>query len=236
LASGASQMSALIITLMLGGCRFILQAAAQPMIDMGLYLALAALAYFLATRQWIALCVWLPLMALSKEVIYPLLVLPVFLVPKGRRLLLGGSYLVTAGLVWGVRHWVSAHSAVGIVCTLDPGWSYESNSIFEVIAKSWRGAAMNGAYLLTLRGLFDVLIAFGPLWILFGYALKYKRLPRQIWLWTFLPYALWCGLLSRHWGRMLTIAFPLVIMAAALGLQQLTDKWRSASTSAAREL
>ena len=236
LASGASQMSALIITLMLGGCRFILQAAAQPMIDMGLYLALAALAYFLATRQWIALCVWLPLMALSKEVIYPLLVLPVFLVPKGRRLLLGGSYLVTAGLVWGVRHWVSVHSAVGIVCTLDPGWSYESNSIFEVIAKSWRGAAMNGAYLLTLRGLFDVLIAFGPLWILFGYALKYKRLPRQIWLWTFLPYALWCGLLSRHWGRMLTIAFPLVIMAAALGLQQLTDKWRSASTSAAREL
>lgn len=225
LASGVGQMSALVVTLMLGGCRFIQQAAAQPMIDMGLYLALAALAYFLATRQWIALCVWLPFMALSKEVIYPLLVLPVFLVPKGRRLLLGGSYLVTAGLVWGVRHWVSAHSAVGIVSTLDPGWSYGSNSFFYVVGRHLEGAGANLAYLMTPRAWFDLLIAFGILWPLALFGVKQKALARNAWVWLWLPYALWCGLLSRHWGRMLTIAFPLFIWSAAMGLDRVVEIW-----------
>jgi hypothetical protein len=222
LASGIGQMSALVVTLMLGGCRFIQQAAAQPMIDMGFYLALAALAYFLASRQWGSLCLWLPLMALSKEVIYPLLVMPFFLVPKGRRLLLAGSYLVAVGLVWGVRHWVSAHSIVGVVSTLDPGWSYASNSLFYVIRRHLEGAGANLAYLMTPRAWFDLLIAFGILWPLAFYGAKQKTLARNAWLW--LPYALWCGLLSRHWGRMLTIAFPLIIFHAAQGLDSLLAK------------
>ncbi len=225
LASGASPMSALVVVLLLGGCRFILQAAAQPMIDMGLYLALAALAYFLATGQWGALCLWLPVMALSKEVIYPLLVLPIFLVPQKRRFPLVCSYLVSGGLIYWVRHWVAVHSIIGMVSTIDPGWSYQTNSMFEVVAKQWNDASKNLVYLATPRGLFDITIAFGALWLLAIYGLKHQGVQRNRWLWFFLPYALWCGLLSRHWGRMLTIAFPLVIFHAALGLDCLLARF-----------
>ena len=205
MACGASSASALAVTLMLGGCRFILQAAAQPMIDMGLYLAMAALVYFLATRQWVALCFWLPLMALSKEVIYPLLILPVFLAPKQRWPMLAGSYLVSAILVWGM-------------VSVDPGWTYTSNSLFYVVRRHWEGASANFAYLMTPRAWFDILIAFGVLWPLAIVGARRGAAAKNGWLWLWLPYALWCGLLSRHWGRMLTIAFPLIILKAAIGL------------------
>ena len=220
MACGASSASALAVTLMLGGCRFILQAAAQPMIDMGLYLAMAALVYFLATRQWVALCFWLPLMALSKEVIYPLLILPVFLAPKQRWPMLAGSYLVSAILVWGIRHWVSAHSIVGMVSS-DPGWTYSSNGFIYVIRRHWEGASANFAYLLTPRAWFDILIAFGVLWPLAIVGARNGAAVKTTWLWLWLPYALWCGLLSRHWGRMLTLAFPLLIQTAAVGLDSI---------------
>ncbi|HRT05560.1 MAG TPA: hypothetical protein P5204_07675 [Kiritimatiellia bacterium] len=217
LASGASSVSALVVALVLGGCRFVLQATAQPMIDMGFYLALAALAYFLATKQWVALCLWMPLMALSKEVIYPLLVLPVFLMPKRRWPMLAGSYVVSSILVWGIRHWVGAHSVVGMVSS-DPGWTYTSNSLFYVIRRHWEGASANFAYLVTPRGGVDILMAFGVLWPLAVLGARRGTAAKNAWLWLWLPYALWCGLLSRHWGRMLTVAFPLFIQKAAIGL------------------
>lgn len=216
-ACGASLASALAVTLMFGGSRFILQAAAQPMIDMGLYLAMAALVYFLATRQWVALCFWLPLMALSKEVIYPLLILPVFLAPKQRWPMLAGSYLVSALLVLGIRYWVSTHSIVGMV-SVDPGWTYTSNSFFYIVRRHWEGASANFAYLMTPRAWFDILVAFGVLWPLAILGARRGAVAKNGWLWLWLPYALWCGLLSRHWGRMLTIAFPLIILKAAIEL------------------
>lgn len=220
-AHGFLQVTALLSTLMLGGCRFILQSIAQPMVDMGMYLSLAGMAYLLTTRQWNYLCLWLPLMALSKEVVYPVLLLPLLLVPKEYRGRLAVSYLIAALLVWWVRHAVSAVSIAGIVSTADPAWSYASNSLFSVIAKHLQGASINLAYLFTPRGSFDILIAFGGLWpfMVHGSLCRSNRFPA--WLWVLLPYALWCGLLSQHWGRMLTIAFPLASWLAAAGM----DDW-----------
>lgn len=220
LANGVRFVAALIVTLMLGGSRFILQGVAQPLIDMGLYLALALLVYFISTRQWTALCLWMPLMALSKEPIYPLLLLPVFFIPKEKRLWLVASYVVSLlGIAW-VRHSISAVAPVGYVSPLDPSWSLSSNSIWRgLVELNFPAMIPNMTYLFTVRGGFDIVIAFGALWIwvLAALAWRCRDIPR--WLYIFLPYALWCGLLSRHWGRMLTIAFPWVILYAARGFE-----------------
>ena len=213
----AERWLALAVTLMLGGGRFIGQSVAQPMIDMGMYLSLAALTYWIATRQWGLLCLGLPFMALSKEVLYPVLIVPAFLVPSSRRLALGSSYVVAAALVWGVRHWISAISSVGFASVIDPSWSYQSNSMFEVIYKCGISSGVNLVYLLSARGLFDLVIAFGPLWIGIGWALVHRATWKMNWVWLLLPYALACGLLSRHWGRMLTLAFPWAAILAVRG-------------------
>ena len=66
LENGISPLIAFTTTLIFGGSRFILQAVSQQMVDMGLYLAVAALVYFLSTDRWRSLSVWMPLEPIRK--------------------------------------------------------------------------------------------------------------------------------------------------------------------------
>jgi hypothetical protein len=222
LANGVGPLAALLATLMLGACRFVLYSAARPIIDMGFLLSVMALVYFMHTGQWRALCLWMPVMILSKEMIYPLLLLPVFLVPKGRRLWLAASYLVSGLVLLVVRREISAIAPVGYESPIDPSWSLTSNSLWGILTELvFPSIGKNIGFLFSARGGYDVLIAFGILWVFAGAGLVLRVRHAPWWVWVLLPLAIGYGTLNWMWGRMLTMSFPLVILYAARAVDAL---------------
>jgi hypothetical protein len=234
LAGGASPIAALLATLMLGGCRFVQYSAARPIIDMGLLLSVVALVYFMQTGQWRALCLWMPVMILSKEVIYPLLLLPIFLVPKGRRLWLAAAYAVSGLVLFWVRREISAVAPVGYESPIDPSWSLTSNSLWGILTELvFPSFGKNVRFLFSARGGYDVLIAYGVLWIFAGAGLVLRVRHAPWWVWSLLPLAIAYGTMNWMWGRMLTMAFPLVILYAARAVDAMCGPGRGLQASEA---
>jgi hypothetical protein len=190
--------------------RFTIASAALPVVDSAYFLAIAAIVYLTLERRVLLLACLMPLLALSKETLFPFLLLP-FLEKEMRRPPLALSLLASMGIVAFARHRVLAISggATGNI---------GDNSFPEVVMERLVALPANLAHLFSPAGLHDLQggFSFFLVFALLGYAVN-RRTPRYtIPLFVQLTALIAAGfaILNGNLGIMLYAAFVPVIVYA----------------------
>ena len=208
---------------LIGGVFFLLSpviivSTGTPLIDSLQYLCLILYSIFILNNQFNKLSLLFPLMVLSKETLIPLIFVP--LIQKESR-----KKSILISIILSILILVIVRSIL-----------YESDYDYESNLNLYQNFLNHGLYSLerfkrffTFRGIYRALYSYG--FILFlsllGYLINRSRsdinIPKSINI--LIPYSLFLSLLSNDTGRMLYIAFPIIIPYSIYFIVKQRNKW-----------
>ena len=180
----------------------IIVSTGTPLIDSLQYLCLVLYSIFILNNQFNKLSLLFPLMVLSKETLIPLIFVPLIKKESRKKSILISIILSILILV--------------IVRSILYESDYESNlNLYQNFLNHGLYSLERFKRLFTFKGIYKALYSYG--FILFlsllGYLINRSRsdinIPRSINI--LIPYSLFLSLLSNDTGRMLYIAFPIII-------------------------
>ena len=192
---------------LIGGVFFLLSpvviiSTGTPLIDSLQYLCLILYSIFILNNQFNKLSFLFPLMVLSKETLIPLIFAPL-IQKESRKKSIFISIILSISILVIVRSFLY-------------GSDYESNlTLYQNFLNHGLHSLERFKRLFTFKGIYRALYSYGFIMFLslLGYLINRSRndinMPRSII--TLLPYSLFLSLLSNDTGRMLYIAFPIII-------------------------
>ena len=193
---------------LIGGVFFLLSrvviiSTGTPLIDSLQYLCLILYSIFILNNQFNKLSFLFPLMVLSKETLIPLIFAPL-IKKESRKKSIFISIILSLLILITVRSILNESG-------------YESNlNLYQNLLNHGSGfLAKYKERWFTFKGIYRALYSYGFIWFLslLGYlsnrSKSYINMPRNIVL--LLPYSLFLSLLSNDTGRILYIAFPVII-------------------------
>jgi hypothetical protein len=215
-ALGFSALLALLGAALFASSTVTVIVTATPLIDAFYFASIAAILWCAVTdRSWWFLLV-LPIAALSKETIFPFMLLP--LVTRARR---SPEYYLSLLLA------IAAVAASRYIIDSSMPAS-EAGSFAEIVSAHVGDAGANLRSVLTLEGFHDVLLGYSflaPI-ALAGMVLGGKsadgRVPAVVWL--TLPIAFGISFLSDNFGRIFFSSFPAVIAYALIAVRHTIER------------
>jgi hypothetical protein len=209
---GFSNLLSCLGVLLFASSRVVILATGIPLVDSFYFLAIAVIVLFTLRGNIMALALSMPILALSKETILPVLFLPL-LTRKGRHPAIWSSLSLSLILVYAMRRCIRALATTG----------HSASDIGDVVTDHLRGIGGSLRQLLSLRGLHDVQCGFSALLALavVGFVVNQKHRLHKIppYLYLFIPMGIGYAMLSGNLGRMFFSCYVVVIPLALISVE-----------------
>jgi hypothetical protein len=202
---GFNTLESITGTLMFYTARPVIQEAGASMVEASAYFFLILCLYAIKKENILMFCIGFSIGLFAKESVFLVLFLLLFSNTRFKLKFLYSVIPVILAYLW------FRHSVVKFECFL------EMNHFSEMKHKLYG--------LTHLNNLLDLFSSFGMLWFPAIFALKYKKLPKELYSYCFLVPFLFIIIVffGLTLGRALFMAFPVVIPLALFGLRKILD-------------
>jgi hypothetical protein len=214
---GFSIQSSLLGTFMFVTSRITILVTGTPLVDAPYLAAGVMIVYLTFTRRVWCLILILPLLVLVKEQVLLVAFVPL-LVPAFRRISYAVSLITSVTLLHLSRSYIDRIAGIGL-----GGWQ-PAQSLFELVMNHIKFAGDNALHLFTsFSGLHSLQNGYSLFLLFAGLGFftnrRTKFMPDSPVLFSLVPISLLFAVLSGNGGRMIFLAFPIVIPYALIFIQ-----------------